>query len=165
MTTDNWSAARTRDSPSASLTPPTPPHSATTNPWNGAEVIGTYPSSGGATRRPVPLTAVRPIDSADHHHRRPFRSLAHHQNRRCGHSIGKGDLGRVEPAAERSVSPRRSITAAGPAMPIATPVLPMRQGRPKLSDTITPIWAAPSASNRCRRSRAERSGSSGRSRI
>ncbi len=48
-----------------------------------------------------------------------------------------------------------------PAMPMATPVEPIRHGRPKLSVTTTPIGPAPTASNRRRNSRAERSGSSG----
>ncbi len=60
-----------------------------------------------------------------------------------------------------SVVPRRSTTAAMPAQPMATSVTPRRQGRPKVSDTMTPTSTPGAARRPSRMRRAERSASRG----
>ena len=88
------------------------------------------------------------------------RGLAHHQLGGRGHLVGHADLGDRQLPAEGVGVPRRSTTAATPAQPMATSVTPWRQGRPKVSDTITP--PRPRCARRPSRiRRAERSASSG----
>ena len=63
----------------------------------------------------------------------------------------------------RSGCPRRSISAGRPAAPIATPAVPWRQGRPKLSFMTTAISIPVSAASPRRSACALRSGFSGNS--
>src|SRR5438105_1718052 len=58
--------------------------------------------------------------------------------------------------------PRRSIVAGRPATPSATFTMPSRQGRPKVSETMTPTSAPVSSRNRARKRSALASGSTGR---
>ncbi len=96
---------RTRLSPSASLAPPTPPHSATTRRRNGA-LIGTCPlPSGGSARWPWSRARSRqaraPAPPAC------LRRLAHRQHGGGGDRVGEGRSG--SPPARgrwRSGSPR-----------------------------------------------------------
>src|SRR6478609_7274625 len=62
----------------------------------------------------------------------------------------------------RSVVPRRSMIAGIPAIPIATSVVPWRNGRPNESVITTPIVLPVSSSTRSRILRALASGSTGR---
>ncbi len=62
-----------------------------------------------------------------------------------------------------SVPPRRSSRTRTPAAPIATSVSPSRQGRPKVSVTITPTSTPSASRSPSRMPRAEASESSGSS--
>src|SRR5208282_3112510 len=64
---------------------------------------------------------------------------------------------------KRSGWPRRSTNAGSPAAPSATPTVPLRQGRPKLSLMMTPSPTPKTLIRYCRKAWAEPSGSTGRS--
>src|SRR6516225_5693213 len=64
---------------------------------------------------------------------------------------------------KRSGRPRRSTNAGNPAAPSATPTVPLRQGRPKLSLIMTPSPTPKTLIRYCRKAWAEPSGSTGRS--
>ena len=64
---------------------------------------------------------------------------------------------------KRSGWPRRSTNAGSPAAPSATPTVPLRQGRPKLSLMMTPMPTPKTSIRCCRKACAEPSGSTGNS--
>ena len=81
----------------------------------------------------------RPAQAAHDDHRLPFVGLAHQQRGGRGDLVGKADrVTRRLRAVEVGTAALVDQARAGPAAPSATPTVPRRQARPKLSLMITP---------------------------
>ena len=121
---------------------------------------------GGVSLKDGGAGAVRvgdQVGEAADRHGGDARGLVADEIRGGGQLIGGCDLGRSSSRPSRSVRPRQSSSGSSPAQPIATSAWPTRQGRPKLSPTITAGRSPHAAAISARRRRAEASGSAGRS--
>ena len=124
-------------SPSASLAPPMPPDSASDQSAvrrrSSEQILVRRPDQRGGRSGPR-----RPVQPAHQHDRpRPRRPAPSAASRR-GDLVGEADYAGAQRAAEQ-VGPAAQIASAGkPAAPIATPTVPRRHARPKLSLMMTP---------------------------
>ena len=100
-------------------------------------LIGTDPPArAGSARAPALAGAAR--KPAHQHRGSAFVALTHHQRGGRGDLVGEAGLGDAAASRPyRSGWPRKSSNDGRPAAPSATPTVPRRHGRPKLSLMMT----------------------------